>query len=602
MKITTQIHNLQKILCNIGFMFQFSWKIGKSRYFISLITVIVNTAIPFIYLILPKYIIDELAGEHRWERVLEYILILIAAIAISKIVRWSISYIQQTSYTMCNMRNTSVYIDYFLQMEYAKLEDSQYKDLGIKVMNNVNAVSFVDGTVTPFLINLFQLIGYSYIITKLHPLIIVFILLIIFCNAKITKKLQKIGYDFEPIATNLGRKSTYLFNSMIRFDFGKEIRINEASEWLKEKYKSETANYQAEVNKRYNHECKYELITCIVNIFQTIVMYGYSAYMAVIDKISIGDFSVYLGAITNFTGSFNEFISRFVRLKYLSHYVDDYKQYKKLVSSFHEKNRCIEFSPNEDNRYTIEFKNVSFKYPNTEKFVLKDVSITIEAGTRLSIVGYNGAGKTTFIKLLCRLYKPTSGAIYLNGVDIETIDYDKYRDVLAVVFQDYQLFSFSVLENIVLDLEYDASRINEAIEKSGLKQKIESLNKGLDTSIGREFDEEGIEFSGGEGQKLACARAFYRDAPVVILDEPTASLDPIAESKLYERFNNIIGNKTAIYISHRLASVKFCDTIAVFADGKIVEYGTHSDLMKLDDVYAEMFTKQAQYYIETEGK
>lgn len=220
-----------------------------------------------------------------------------------------------------------------------------------------------------------------------------------------------------------------------------------------------------------------------------------------------------------------------------------------LVSSFNEKDNYIEFQPDEEERYTIEFKNVSFKYPNTEKFVLKDVSIKIESGTRLSIVGYNGAGKTTFIKLLCRLYKPTSGVIYLNGVDISTIDFDKYRDILAVVFQDYQLFSFSIKENIVLDSEYDESRVNEAIEKSGLKEKIESLSKGLNTSIGREFDEEGIEFSGGEGQKLACARAFYRNSPVVILDEPTASLDPVAESKLYERFNNIIGDKTAIYFS-----------------------------------------------------
>lgn len=602
MKIMTQIHNLQKIISNIGFMFKFSWKIGKSRYFISFITVIVHTAIPFIYLILPKYIIDELASEHRWEQVLKYILILIVFIALSKIVMWSITYIRNTSDAICNMKNTSVYIDYFLKMEYSKLEDSKYKDLGMKVMNNVNAVSFVDGTVTPFLINLFQLIGYSYIITQLHPLIIVLILLIIFFNSKITKRLQKIGYDFEPISTNLGRKSTYLFNSMIRFDFGKEIRINEASEWLKAKYESETANYLTEVNKRYNNEFKYDLLKCVINIFQTIVMYGYSAYMAVINMISIGDFSVYLGAITNFTGSFNEFISKFVQLKYLSDYVNDYKQYKELVSSLNEKDNYIEFQPDKENKYTIEFKNVSFKYPNTEKFVLKDVSIKVESGTRLSIVGYNGAGKTTFIKLLCRLYKPTSGAIYLNGVDISTIDYDQYRDVLAVVFQDYQLFSFSVKENIVLNSEYDESRVNEAIEKSGLKEKIKSLNKGLNTSIGREFDEEGIEFSGGEGQKLACARAFYRDSPVVILDEPTASLDPIAESKLYERFNNIIGDKTAIYISHRLASVKFCDNIAVFADGNIVEYGTHSELMKIDGVYAEMFSKQAQYYVETEGK
>ncbi|MBQ7669255.1 MAG: ABC transporter ATP-binding protein [Clostridia bacterium] len=500
------------------------------------------------------------------------------------------------------MRNESVFIDYFLHMEYSKLEDSEYKDLGMKVMDAVNAVTFVDGTVTPFFTALLKLAGYSYIITQLHPLIIALILLIIFLNSKITKKLQKIGYDFKPVATNLSRKTSYLFRSMIRFDFGKEIRINEASEWLKEKYKAETDNYITEVNKKYNKEFKIKLLTCVINAVQTIVMYGYSAYRAVTGAISIGDFNVYLGAITNFTGSFNDFISSFVWLKTLSDYVDDYKKYKELVSSSLDEANCVDFELDEEGKYTIEFKNVSFKYPNTEKYVLKDVSIKIEPGTRLSIVGYNGAGKSTFIKLLCRLYKPTSGTILLNGVDISKIDFEKYRDVLAVVFQDYQLFSFSVKENIVLDLEFDETRVKEAVEKSGLNEKIEELERGLDTSIGREFDENGIEFSGGEGQKLACARAFYRDSPVVILDEPTASLDPLAESALYERFNNIIGDKTAIYISHRLASVKFCDIIAVFADGEIVEYGTHSDLMKKDGVYAEMFSKQAQYYVEKEAE
>lgn len=269
-----------------------------------------------------------------------------------------------------------------------------------------------------------------------------------------------------------------------------------------------------------------------------------------------------------------------------------------LVSSFNEKDNYIEFQPDEEERYTIEFKNVSFKYPNTEKFVLKDVSIKIESGTRLSIVGYNGAGKTTFIKLLCRLYKPTSGVIYLNGVDISTIDFDKYRDILAVIFQDYQLFSFSIKENIDLDSEYDESRVNEAIEKSGLKEKIESLSKGLNTSIGREFDEEGIEFSGGECQKLAIARAIYKDAPLIILDEPASALDPIAEYDVYKRFSELAAGKCAVYISHRLSSTRFTDKIAVFSDGEICEYGSHNELMQIEGgVYRNMFDMQAQYYI-----
>ena len=581
-------------------MFRYSWKVGKSRYLICFLELLIHTPTPFIFLYISKHIIDELSGEHRWNVVLTYILIFVGFTVVSKALGLLLTYFSDTSDTMCNMRNTSVYIDYFLHMEYAKLEDSEFKDQSMRAMDTVNAVSFVDGTVTLFLYNLIQLAGYTYIITQLHPLIIVLILIIIFMNSLITRKLEKIGYDFKPVATNLSRKTTYLFNSMIRFDYGKEIRINEASGWLKEKYKAETGNYMSAVSKKYNKEFRIKLLTCVISAFQTVVMYGYSAYRAVKGLISIGDFSVYLGAITNFTESFNNFISCFVRTKTMSDYVDDYKKYKELVAGSGDGGETSDYDPGRDDKCTIEFVHVSFKYPNTENYVLKNVSIKIEPGTRLSIVGYNGAGKTTFIKLLCRLYKPTSGVILLNGVDISKIDYDKYRDVLSVVFQDYQLFAFSVRENVVLDLEYDGKRVAEAIEKSGLSEKIESLERGLETSVGREFDEDGIEFSGGEGQKLACARAFYRDSPIVILDEPTASLDPIAESNLYERFNNIIGDKTSIYISHRLASVKFCDVIAVFADGEIVEYGTHSELMEKDGVYADMFSKQAQYYVDAE--
>ncbi|MBR6649829.1 MAG: ABC transporter ATP-binding protein, partial [Clostridia bacterium] len=244
----------------------------------------------------------------------------------------------------------------------------------------------------------------------------------------------------------------------------------------------------------------------------------------------------------------------------------------------------------------IEFRSVSFKYPGCENYVLKDIGITIKNGEKLSVVGFNGAGKTTFIKLLCGLYLPTEGVITLNGYDIKTIHPALYRKMLGVIFQDFQLFAFSVKENIVLGENYDKQRLEWVIEKSGIKDKIDGLSKSIDTSISKEFDENGIEFSGGEGQKLASARAYYRDAQIVILDEPTASLDPIAESLLYERFNSIMKNKTAVYISHRLASVKFCDNVAVFENGKIVEYGTHDELMELGGTYKAMFSTQAEYY------
>ena len=213
-------------------------------------------------------------------------------------------------------------------------------------------------------------------------------------------------------------------------------------------------------------------------------------------------------------------------------------------------------------------------------------------------MGYNGAGKTTLIKLLCRLYEPTEGEILCDGINIRDIKYKDYMDILSVVFQDFKLFSFAAWENVTLNRNVDNERLMYCIEQCGLGEKISALPKGINTSVGREFDEEGIEFSGGEGQKLASARALYKDGSISIMDEPTAALDPIAENELYHRFDNIIGEKTALYISHRLASARFCDRIAVFANGEVVEEGTHDELMSLDGIYCEMFNKQAEYYRE----
>lgn len=263
-----------------------------------------------------------------------------------------------------------------------------------------------------------------------------------------------------------------------------------------------------------------------------------------------------------------------------------------------------------DKPHTIEFRNVSFSYPNTDIQVLSGLNITLQPGEHLSVVGLNGAGKTTFIKLLCRLYDTTEGEILLDGINIRKYDYQEYMSLFSPVFQDFKLFGFSVKDNILLSdtslapaqQEYaqdttSQTNIQELLAQVGLQERIDSLEKGADTILFKAFDENGVEFSGGEQQKIAIARALYKKAPVVILDEPTAALDPVAEYDIYRQFNALVGGKTAIYISHRLSSCKFCDRIAVFSDGRIKEYGTHDELVKVKDgIYAEMFAAQAQYY------
>lgn len=219
-------------------------------------------------------------------------------------------------------------------------------------------------------------------------------------------------------------------------------------------------------------------------------------------------------------------------------------------------------------------------------------------GERLAVVGMNGSGKTTFIKLLCRLYDPTEGVILLNGVDIRKYDYDEYLSIFSVVFQDFRLFAFSLGQNVAAAAEYIGEKAADCLREAGFEGRLSKMLKGLDTNLYQDFDPEGVEISGGEAQKIAIARALYKDAPFMVLDEPTAALDPVSEYEVYRKFSEISSGKTAIYISHRLASCRFCDKILVFHEGSIVQYGTHEALLvQAGGKYADQWNAQARYYV-----
>ncbi len=250
-------------------------------------------------------------------------------------------------------------------------------------------------------------------------------------------------------------------------------------------------------------------------------------------------------------------------------------------------------------KYEVEFRGVSFRYPGTETWTLKHISLTFSAGERLAVVGQNGSGKTTFIKLLCRLYEPDEGSILLNGTDIREYDIEEYRKIFSVVFQDYQLFSFSLAQNVAAATEPDGNRVTECLQRAGFGGRLSGMPLGTETCLYKDFEENGVEISGGEAQKIALARALYKDAPIVVLDEPTAALDPAAEYEIYSRFNDIVGNKAAIYISHRLSSCRFCDDIAVFNKGELVQRGSHEELVcRKEGKYFELWSAQAQHYAE----
>ena len=256
----------------------------------------------------------------------------------------------------------------------------------------------------------------------------------------------------------------------------------------------------------------------------------------------------------------------------------------------------------DDNEYEFEFKHVWFKYPDSEEYTLKDINLKWRIGEKMPLVGKNGCGKSTLVKLLCRLYDPTEGEITLNGIDIRKYKYEEYMELFSVVFQDSKLFSFSLAENVAADTEYDPERVTDCVIRAGLGDRLKTMENGIETCLYKDFDENGVEISGGEAQKLCLARAIYKGSPFIVLDEPTAALDPISEYDIYTKFNSIVGTRTAIYISHRLSSCRFCDDITVLDNGHIIERGSHEKLIAKGGIYTAMWAAQAEYYKDTAGE
>lgn len=571
------------------FMGRHSWRFARRIYPHIVLQAILQTIQPFVLLYSSKYILDELAGQRRFDVTMRYLGIYAAAMVIFHIVPTLIQRSKGVQTLIVNQKTTMYNQTKWLYMDYGNFEDGRVRDLSERAIGAVDPRAFAESTVPGFFIDLIQLIGYSYIIASIHPLMIAFLLVVIGVNAFVARRCDRIGYAYQSVFTRINRCITYVWLTIASFDYAKEIRINGASEWLRKKYDENVSEYVRNFKEEQNKQFKYRILPFITDMLQTVAVYGYCAYLVILGGITVGSFSVFLGAIAAFSGTLLSFVNRFSGFSVLSSYVDEYKTFLELSEHQGKEKETVTADDLPAHCGALEFVDVSFRYPNTDRFVLKNVNIKIRAGERLSVVGYNGAGKTTFIKLICRLYEPTQGKILLDGIDISTIN-------PSVVFQDYQLFWMTLCDNVAMNREVDEKRLILSLEQSGLGDKIAHLKDGIHTHVGRVFDYSGNELSGGEGQKLACARAYYKDAPVVILDEPTASLDPIAETNLYHRFQGIIKGKTSIYISHRLASVRFCDSIAMFADGELAERGTHAELMALNGMYADMFSKQASYY------
>ncbi|MCD8506175.1 MAG: ABC transporter ATP-binding protein/permease [Alkalibacterium thalassium] len=418
-----------------------------------------------------------------------------------------------------------------------------------------------------------------------------------FYAAKVYRTAVKALNDMLEKAAHANNMYGFIMGQLMDYQSGKEIRLYKQKNLYKKVFDDMTEVTFEGLTTMQKEENKGTVILQILIHLFLGLGFIYSGLKAIGGAILPGSIVIYTGAVSNFVQSFPEFVSEFSRLYNNNKVLRKYFEFLELKSDKHEGTLPVE--KRMDNEYELEVRNLSFKYPGTDEYVLKDINMKLTIGEKMAIVGMNGSGKTTFIKLLSRLYDPTEGEILLNGIDIRKYDYDEYLQLFSVVFQDFSLFSFSLGQNVAASTDYEADDVVSAIKDAGFYDRYTRLSEGLETFLYQNFDKDGVEISGGEAQKIAMARAIHKNAPFVILDEPTAALDPIAEFEIYSHFDKIVGDKTALYISHRLSSCRFCDEIVVFDEGRIVQRGTHNALVKEQNKkYHELWNAQAQYYVE----
>ena len=591
------------LLSNLKYIMGYAWSQDKVLFAQCGVYTILASIAPFIGIFLPKFLIDELLGQRRIEIIL---MTLIGFFLLSSVVNYSIAWLR----CAYSPRVTKIRTDYItmisdkiMKMDFKNTEDpevlNKIKSVMNAVMSNNTGVEGVYHTLLGLFGRLTAFVGYISIVLFLSPWILLFLIINVLIIYALTMRVKKYEYSQKEKAADKDRRTFYVFDTMYDFAYGKDIRIYDLKNILIDKFKKFRGERIDISNDVQEKQLKVKIVDVILLVIRECVVYGYLIYNVLFTGMGIGDFTMYFSTINGFGDWMKGILDDLANIKAQNMYLDDMREFLEIKSENKEKTRDIPI----DSSYEIEFKNVSFKYPKTDKYIYKNLSLKIKKGQRLAIVGINGAGKTTFVKLLCRLYEPTSGEILINGVNIKDFSKEEYYKILSVVFQDIKTFAFTVAENVSLENleEVDREKVLHCIEKAGVGDKINSLQKGIDTSLLKILDGEGVELSGGENQKLALARALYKNGKIVILDEPTSALDAVAEYNIYKGFDELIGDKTAIYISHRLASTKFCDVIAFFENGEIVEYGTHEELLKKNGKYSDMFNIQAQYYKEESG-
>ena len=546
-------------------LFKLTWKICPYLYFSTLLDSMLSVAQTLIYVFMPKYIIDALVTDKAWTDILLIITVYIGFIAAVKIINLLTCPWVNSCTNRSGIDTLNHYMELSAHTQYSIFETAEYRNNFQSVMSMVRGETAADFCAAIVSAGVSLLI-YTVYIASLNPIILLIVLLVVVSNTVVKMRLNRLEEKTIPDFKRNSREFSYINDTFSNFDNAKEVRINQCKELFNNKY-NENIWERWKLNTSYGRK-KFLLNMClhIADAIQLVSVYGYAGYMTWNGLISFGSFTVYAASVINFSNAFSKLVNAVLDVGLAVRFVPRYCEIKTLA----QESDSVDMSWRADRPLEIKFENVSFRYPNTSQMVLENINLTISDGCKLAIVGENGAGKTTFIKLLCRLYSPTSGQITLNGINIENIPREIYAGLLSVVFQDYKLFSFDVVDNIVLNSKLEEEKLVDVIGKSDLRSKIDSLPNGIHTYINREFDEHGVEFSGGEMQRLALARAYYKGSPIVILDEPTGALNRTSSNEVMEELVKLNSEGTTIMlVTHDVKVAAKCTRVMYIVDGNI---------------------------------
>lgn len=486
------------------------------------------------------------------------------------------------------------------ETSYENLLDTRFLNTGEKALHasnkNSEATEAIWTTWTNLLTNLFGFCIYLIFLSNLSLWLMGVVCLTTFLSYLIGNKVNEWGYRHKEEDAAYSKKLTLLCSYCVDRKYAKDIRIFGLGNWIQSLWNSTQCLYQGFIEKREKVYILTNLADLIMNFLRNGIAYAYLLSITIKNNLPASQFLLYFGAVSGFSLWISGILKEFATLHKQSLDLCVVREFLEWEDPFHlEGGESINKNSYQD--YELRLDNVSYRYPESNKYTIQNMNLTIHPGEKLAIVGLNGAGKTTLIKLLCGFLNPTEGKVLLNGKDIRDYNRWDYYSLFSSVFQDFSVLDNTIAENIAqTDQNIDEARIWECIDKAGLREKIESLPQKLQTHIGRQIFDDGMELSGGQTQRLMLARALYKDAPILMLDEPTAALDPIAENDIYSKYNEMTKGKTSVFISHRLASTRFCDRILFLKHGKIAEEGTHEQLLQANGSYAKLFNVQSQYY------